>query len=193
MTRVARARQLIAAMRAHRSRRALEFGSREDLLRFQRARFGRRSATPSPPRRCTGSSTRAATRPTCRRSPRSCSTERFADWVTDPRLRLGDLERHVERLGGDDALFAGEFRVMSTGGTSGRRTIHAFDQAEWTECLVAFMRWSELFGLRPKLPRIRIATVMTVGARHMTSRFNLSTDVGAHRTLRLDAGGPRAS
>jgi len=31
---------------------------------------------------------------------------------------------------------------------------------------------------------------MTVGARHMTSRFNLSTDVGAHRTLRLDAGRP---
>ena len=190
MTRVARARQLIAAMRAHRSRRALEFGSREDLLRFQRALFDetvRHAVAASPLYRELYAGRDPADLPTV---SKQLLTERFADWVTDPRLRLEDLERHVERLGAQDVLFAGEFRVMSTGGTSGRRTIHAFDQAEWTECLVAFMRWSELFGLRPKLPRMRIATVMTVGARHMTSRFNLSTDVGAHRTLRLDAGRP---
>ena len=188
MTRVARARQLIAAMKAHRSRRSLEFGPREQLLRFQRERFEqtvRHAIAHSPLYRDLYAGRDLCDLPTVSKDQ---LVERFDDWVTDPRLRLEDLERHVERLGSEDSLYAGDFRVMSTGGTSGRRTIHAFDQAEWTECLVAFMRWSELFGLRPKLPRMRIATVMTVGARHMTSRFNLSTDIGAHRTLRLDAG-----
>ena len=41
MGRLARARQLAAAMKLHRSRHALEFGPREDLLRFQRERFAR--------------------------------------------------------------------------------------------------------------------------------------------------------
>jgi phenylacetate-CoA ligase len=119
--------------------------------------------------------------------------ERVADWATVPNLRVEDLERHVEALGVDDDLFAGEFRVMPTGGTSGRRTIHAFDKDEWIECLAAFMRWSDLIGLRPRLPRLRIATITAVGARHMTSRFGTSVDVGVHRTLRLDATRPSAS
>jgi phenylacetate-CoA ligase len=50
------------------------------------------------------------------------------------------------------------------------------------------MRWSDLMGLAPRLPRMRVASVLSPGARHMTARFNLSIDVGAHRTLRLDAG-----
>jgi len=195
VSRLANARRLATAMRRHRSRAALEFGPREDLERFQRERLAetvRHAVEHSALYRelyagCDLSDPGAL--PTV---SKDVLMERFGDWVTDPRLRLEDLERHVEGLGLEDALFAREFRVMPTGGTSGRRAIHAFDQDEWTECLVAFMRWSELFGLRPKLPRMRVATVMTTGARHMTSRFNLSTDVGAHRTLRLDAGRPAA-
>ena len=198
MTRVTRARQLVAAMKLHRSRKPLEFGTRENLLRHQREQFAqtvRYAVRRSPLYRdlyagidLSGDIDPAAL-PTV---TKDMLMERFADWLCDPRLRPDELERHVEGLGLADELFAGEFRVMPTGGTSGRRAIHAFDQAEWTDCLVAFMRWSELFGLRPKLPRMRVATVMTAGARHMTSRFNSSIDVGAHRTLRLDAGRPAA-
>jgi phenylacetate-CoA ligase len=188
VTRLANARRLAAAMRLFRSRRALEFGPRADLERHQQERFAetvRHAVTHSPLYRELYAGRDPGDLPTV---TKDLLMERFADWVTDPRLRLGALERHVEGLGLEDELFAGDFRVMPTGGTSGRRAIHAFDQAEWTDCLVAFMRWSELFGLRPKLPRMRVATVMTGGSRHMTSRFNLSSDVGAHRTLRLDAG-----
>jgi phenylacetate-CoA ligase len=198
VNRFARLRQCAAAMRAHRSRHALEFGAREDLLHSQREHFNaavRHAAARSPlyrelyARIDLSGDIEPAALPTV---TKELLMERFADWVTDPRLRLDELERHVEGLGVTDALFAGEYRVMPTGGTSGRRAIHAFDREEWTECLVAFMRWSELFGLRPKLPRLRVATVMTVGARHMTSRFGASVDIGAHRILRLDAGSPVA-
>jgi phenylacetate-coenzyme A ligase PaaK-like adenylate-forming protein len=192
MGRLANARQLAAAMKLFRARQELEFGSRKELERYQRERFEQavnHAIAHSPLYRELYAGRSPDDLPTV---SKDVLMERFADWVTDPRLRLGALEEHVENLGTEDALFAGEFRVMPTGGTSGRRAIHAFDRAEWTECLVAFVRWSELFGLRPKLPRLRIATVMTTGAKHMTTRFNLSTNAGVHRTVRLDAARPAA-
>jgi putative adenylate-forming enzyme len=192
MGRLANARQLAAATKLFRSRQALEFGPREELGRYQRKRFEQtvdHAIAHSPLYRELYAGRALDDLPTV---AKDVLMDRFSDWVTDPRLRLGALEEHVENLGTADVLFAGEFRVMPTGGTSGRRAIHAFDRAEWTQCLVAFLRWSELFGLRPKLPRLRIATVMTTGAKHMTTRFNLSTNVGVHRSLRLDAGSPAA-
>jgi phenylacetate-coenzyme A ligase PaaK-like adenylate-forming protein len=192
MGRLANARQLAAATKLFRSRQALEFGPREELGRYQRKRFEQtvdHAIAHSPLYRELYAGRALDDLPTV---AKDVLMDRFSDWVTDPRLRLGALEEHVENLGTADVLFAGEFRVMPTGGTSGRRAIHAFDRPEWTECLVAFLRWSELFGLRPKLPRLRIATVMTTGAKHMTTRFNLSTNVGVHRSLRLDAGSPAA-
>jgi putative adenylate-forming enzyme len=192
MGRLANARQLAAATKLFRSRQALEFGPREELGRYQRKRFEQtvdHAIAHSPLYRELYAGRALDDLPTV---AKDVLMDRFSDWVTDPRLRLGALEEHVENLGTADVLFAGEFRVMPTGGTSGRRAIHAFDRAEWTQCLVAFLRWSELFGLGPKLPRLRIATVMTTGAKHMTTRFNLSTNVGVHRSLRLDAGSPAA-
>ena len=80
MTRLARARQLAAAMSLHRSRRDLEFGPRNELLRFQRERFletVRHAAARSPLYRelyagvdCPGTSSPAR----CRRSPRRSSS-----------------------------------------------------------------------------------------------------------------------
>jgi phenylacetate-CoA ligase len=180
-------------MKRFRSRRALEFGSRANLERYQRERFDEavhHAVERSPLYRDLYAGADLSDRASLPTVDKDMLMDRFDEWVTDPRLRLDELDRHVEALGVDDELFAGEFRVMPTGGTSGRRAMHAFNRDEWADCLVAFVRWSELIGLKPRLPRLRIATVMTVGARHMTSRFNLSTDIGVHQTLRLDAGKP---
>jgi phenylacetate-coenzyme A ligase PaaK-like adenylate-forming protein len=188
MSRIARARRLAAAMRLHRSRHDLEFGPREDLLAFQRRRFEdtvAHAVAHSPLYRDLYAGRDLDDLPTVSKSQ---LLDRFDDWVTDPRLRGDGLDAHVESLTDQDVLFADEFRIMPSGGTSGRRALHVFDRDEWTECLAAFMRWSDLMGLTPKLPRLRIASVMSPGARHMTARFNLSIDVGVHRTLRLDAG-----
>jgi len=120
---------------------------------------------------------------------KSALMERFDEWVTDPRIRLSDLEAHVASLRGDD-LFLDEYRACATGGTSGRRCIFLFSRAEWVTALAGGLRWSALSGTTPRLPRLRVANVMAVHPLHMTARFGLTIDVGAHRLRRLDARRP---
>ena len=116
--------------------------------------------------------------------------ERFDEWVTDPRVRLADVEAHLERVRGDD-LYLGEYRCMSTGGTSGHKGIFIYGRDEWRECLVASLRWGELRGVRPRIGRrVRIALVMATSPLHMTARFGLSMDVGVYAMCRLDARQP---
>jgi len=116
--------------------------------------------------------------------------ERFEEWVTDPRLRLSEVEAHLERVRGDE-LHLGSYRCMPTGGTTGRKGIFVYDRDEWRQCLSAFLRGSELMGLRPRLPRRpRVATVGATSPLHMTARVSLSTDLGLYAVRRLDARTP---
>ena len=117
--------------------------------------------------------------------------ERYDEWVTDPRLRRDEVERHVAGLTGD-ALFAGEYRVMATGGSTGRRGVFAFDRGEWTELCALMLRGMDAFGVKPKLPRRRIGTVLAPSAAHMTWRISASMDFGLYRNLRLAATQPLA-
>jgi phenylacetate-CoA ligase len=50
---------------------------------------------------------------------------RFDHAVTDPRLRLDDLKRHLEHAGKEE-LYLGKYLVMSTSGSSGVRGIFPF-------------------------------------------------------------------
>lgn len=115
--------------------------------------------------------------------------ERWDDVVTVPDLRLADVEAHLDALERDDYLH-GRFRAMATGGTSGRRGVFVFDRQEWSACLAGFLRWSDWSGTRPRLPRLRVASVSATSPMHMTARFGMSIDVGLHRLLRLDARAP---
>jgi phenylacetate-CoA ligase len=116
--------------------------------------------------------------------------ERFDEWVSDPRLRLSEVEAHLDRVCGDE-LYLGTYRCMPTGGTTGRKGIFVYDRDEWRQCLTAFLRWSELTGLRPRLPRrLRLATVTATSPLHMTARFSLSIDLGLYDGCRLDARTP---
>lgn len=115
--------------------------------------------------------------------------ERFDDWVCDPRLRLADVERHLDGLVRDELLYD-QYRAMATGGTTGRRGIFVYSRAEWVVCLAGFLRWTELTGTGPRLPRRRVAAIGATSPLHMTARFGMTIDVGAHRVLRLDARQP---
>jgi phenylacetate-CoA ligase len=115
--------------------------------------------------------------------------ERWDDVVTVPGLRLADVEAHLDGLERDDYL-DGRFRAMATGGTTGRRGVFVFDRREWCACVAGFLRWSDWSGTRPRLPRLRVATVSATSPLHMTARYGLSIDVGLHRLLRLDARAP---
>jgi phenylacetate-CoA ligase len=115
--------------------------------------------------------------------------ERWDDVVTVPQLRLSEVESHLDGLRRDDYL-NGSYRAMATGGTTGRRGVFAFDREEWSACLAGFLRWSEWSGTRPRLPRLKVATVSAMSPLHMTARYGMSIDIGLHRVLRLDARSP---
>jgi len=184
-----------AAMRHHR-RLASAGTTRAEMLSLQRRRLvetARHAAAASPLYRELYADVELAEDIELRDLPvvtKAMLMERFGEWVTDPRLRLSEIEAHLELLRGDE-LYLGEYRCMATGGTTGRRGIFVYDREEWRECLVAFLRWSELTGLRPRLGRrVRVASVGAVSPLHMTARFGLSLDLGLYALRRLDVRTP---
>jgi phenylacetate-coenzyme A ligase PaaK-like adenylate-forming protein len=117
--------------------------------------------------------------------------ENFDELVTDRRLHLAELERHLAEAQGDP-LHLGEYRIMATGGTTGRRGLFAYSRSDWREVIGGMLRWTTGFlGLAPRLPRRRrIAAIAADTPLHMTARMGASVDLGMHCVLRLDARSP---
>lgn len=114
--------------------------------------------------------------------------DRFDDMVTDRRLRLAEVKRHVAAASPDrDALYLGEYRVLATSGTSGLRGLFVFNRAEWRAELANTLRWLDFIGARPTL--LRRAGVSVVGAPsvvHVSRRLPISGDLGLFRLQNLD-------
>jgi phenylacetate-coenzyme A ligase PaaK-like adenylate-forming protein len=113
----------------------------------------------------------------------------FDELVTDRRLRLDDLLHHLDQID-DDALYLDEFRVMTSSGSSGRKAVFVYDRAAWTGCAAMFMRRSAWIGIRPSLPRQRLAMVWGASPTHMSRRGAVSLDVGVHRVCPLGVTQP---
>src|SRR5262245_58873710 len=63
----------------------------------------------------------------------------FDRLVTDPRLRLAELEPFLMRADAGDA-FLGEYRLFSTSGTSGVPGVFAYSQGEFAHWVGVFIR-----------------------------------------------------
>jgi phenylacetate-CoA ligase len=115
----------------------------------------------------------------------------FDDWVTDSRLKLADVEGHLESLH-QDALYLGRYRVMATSGSTGRRGVFLYGRAEWRRNLANFARLNERYvGVHPRLrPRLRVRVVGATSPVHISARTSLSVGVGINRVLRLDVRRP---
>jgi phenylacetate-CoA ligase len=113
----------------------------------------------------------------------------FDGLVTDPRLRLDDLLAHLDEADGDE-LYLGEYRVMTSSGSSGRKAVFVYDRAGWRGILTMFLRRSEWTGTTPRLPRLRLALIGGDSATHMSRRGAQSLDVGIHRMLSLAVTDP---
>jgi phenylacetate-coenzyme A ligase PaaK-like adenylate-forming protein len=114
---------------------------------------------------------------------KAMAMENFARVVTDPRLRLADLRRHVAGPT-SDALYLGRYRVFATSGHTGVPGIFVFDRREWRTALAGALRWMSLIGNRPRFPRrVRMAAVAAPSPIHVTRRLAESLDVGLYRTL----------
>ena len=113
----------------------------------------------------------------------------FDDVVADPALRLPEVEAQLATIG-DDRLYLGEYRIMASSGTTGRRGIYVWNRRDWLDLLGIFMRPTRALGIGPRLPRTRVALVGAPDAKHMSYRFGASIDAGVFRTLRLAATQP---
>jgi phenylacetate-CoA ligase len=114
---------------------------------------------------------------------------RFDDLVTDRRLRLEELLRHLDEIR-DDALYLGEHRVMTSSGSSGRKAVFVYDRAGWAGIVAMFLRRSVWTGTGPRFPRLRFAFVGGGSPTHMSRRGGQTLDVGLHRLCRLSVTQP---
>lgn len=113
----------------------------------------------------------------------------FDDAVTDSRIRRDQVDEHLRCVSGDPLLL-GEHRVMSSSGSAGEPGRFVYSRAGWDAFLDGLLRWTRWMGIRPGLPRQRIAVIGAPDARHMTYRGAASIDVGVYDTLRLSATEP---
>jgi phenylacetate-CoA ligase len=111
--------------------------------------------------------------------------------LTDPRLRDIDLEGYLQGLT-LDALLLGRYRVMATGGTSGIRGLFVYDRDGWTEVMAMLAAAPRWLGVKPGLPRPRVATIWASGPAHMTARLAASFRTPIFRRLQLTATMPIA-
>jgi phenylacetate-CoA ligase len=115
--------------------------------------------------------------------------ESFDELVTDRRLRLDNLLEHLDRIEGDE-LHLGEYRVMTSSGSSGGKAVFVYDRAGWSGCLAMFLRRSDWTGANPRLPRLRLAFIGGAAPTHMSRRAGQSLDIGLHRLLPLSVTQP---
>jgi phenylacetate-coenzyme A ligase PaaK-like adenylate-forming protein len=147
---------------------ARERWSREDLLAFQRERVRAlvaHAVADSPYyREALGAD--AADRPLAELPtlPKATMMAEFDRVVTDPRLRLADLQAH---LAGPDPSqsFLDAFRVATSSGTTGRRSIVAFTEDEAAAWRVASARPMIRMGIGPEA---RFAAVGSPSPVHLT-------------------------
>jgi phenylacetate-coenzyme A ligase PaaK-like adenylate-forming protein len=83
--------------------------------------------------------------------------ERFDDIVTDPRLRLADLEAH---LAGPDAEqpYLGAYRAFSTSGTSGLRALVVYDRDDMATGIASSLRAVARQGVGPATRLVAIGS-----------------------------------
>jgi phenylacetate-coenzyme A ligase PaaK-like adenylate-forming protein len=87
--------------------------------------------------------------------------------VTDPRLRLADVERHLAGPQAGDPLL-GQYRVFASGGTTGRRAIMVYDDTAWDLAVANVLRGTAMMGATAQ------TRVLAIGAPtplHLTSRL----------------------
>jgi phenylacetate-coenzyme A ligase PaaK-like adenylate-forming protein len=85
-----------------------------------------------------------------------------------------------------DELYLGEYRAMTTSGSSGRKGLFVYDAQGWRAIAAMFFRQSAWMGVRPRLPRrFRMALIGGAAPSHMTRQGSATLGVGVHRFLGL--------
>jgi phenylacetate-CoA ligase len=110
--------------------------------------------------------------------------EHFDELVCDPRLHRDELLDWTGRQTRDQ-LFLDRYRVLLTSGSSGRPGLFVYDAAGWRSIATQFLRSSGWAGLRPSLPRQRVAWLGGAGPSHISRQGAATVSIGLHRVLAL--------
>jgi phenylacetate-coenzyme A ligase PaaK-like adenylate-forming protein len=100
--------------------------------------------------------------------------DRWDEIVCDPKLRRDTL---LERLAGPPSAepYLGEYRVMSTSGSSGRAGLFVYDAAGWAAYVAQFLRVSALAGLPMWEHRgLRVGVVSGSDPRHVSAQVAMT-------------------
>ena len=117
--------------------------------------------------------------------------EHFDELVTDPTVRLADVEAHLATLSGGDELFNGRYRVASTAGSTGRQGLFLWDPGEWVTVLASYNRSFDWAGVGAGLTRrTRMTVVSSTTPWHQSARVGASVHSPWVPTLRIDSGDP---
>jgi phenylacetate-CoA ligase len=115
---------------------------------------------------------------------KSLLMEQFDELVCDPRLRRDQLLEWAGRLTRDQ-LYLDRYRVMLTSGSSGRPGLFVYDPVGWRAICAQLLRASSWAGLRPSLPRQRLALLGGAAPCHISRQGAASMAIGLHRVLSL--------
>jgi phenylacetate-CoA ligase len=94
---------------------------------------------------------------------------RYDDVVTDRSLHGDELLGWLETRRRDE-FYAGRYRVMTTSGSSGRKGLFVYDREGWAAIGGQFLRGSAWMGIRPRLPRCRLAMLTGASVSHIARR-----------------------
>ena len=183
---------MAAAMRLARTQTSREHGPRAQLAHHQQQRLDTvvgHAATHSPfYRRWLANSGALSGGPVqLRRLPvldRSLLMEHFDELVCDPRLRRDPLLDWVGQMP-HDQLYLDRYRVLLTSGSSGRPGLFVYDAAGWRSTVGQVLRTSSWAGLRPSLPRQRVALLGGAAPFHISRQVAATVAIGLHRVLSL--------
>ena len=115
--------------------------------------------------------------------------EHFDELVTDRRIRLADVERHLDRLPAEP-LFLEKYRVCSTSGSTGRRGFFIFDVDEWVTVLASFRRSAAWCGVGGRMSVTPVAVVASMVPWHITNQARSSMRMPWVRVERYDITEP---
>jgi phenylacetate-CoA ligase len=106
--------------------------------------------------------------------------------VTDRRLRLVDAEEHLASERAGEPMF-GEYRIVGSGGTTGKRGIVIYDQPAWDIAVASLLHMLTAQGVSHE------ARVLGIGAPtplHMTNRLFAELRAGRSGAPRLSVTTP---
>src|SRR5215218_1057035 len=116
--------------------------------------------------------------------------ENFDELVTEPSVRLADVEAHLATLRGNER-FRRRYWVASTSGSTGHRGLFLWNFAEWTTILASYNSSFDWAGSRAGLTRrTKMAVVSSTTPWHQSARVGASVQSPWVPTLRLDSGDP---